>query len=120
VSLPDQQKVFEATVSNVPPQVDPASRVLKVRLEVDNPGYTLKPDMFVDVEFPINLPPAITVPADAVLDSGLKKTVFVDRGNGFFEPRRVETGRSDKVGLSRAQARGGSSSRQLPHDPKAA
>ena len=42
--------------------------------------------------FPFNLPPAITVPADAVLDSGLKKTVFVDRGNGFFEPRRVETG----------------------------
>jgi YHS domain-containing protein len=48
--------------------------------------------MFVDVEFPIQLPPAITVPVDAVLDSGLKKTVFVDRGNGFFEPRQVETG----------------------------
>ena len=48
--------------------------------------------MFVDVEFPIQLPPAITVPVDAVLDSGLRKTVFVDRGNGFFEPRVVETG----------------------------
>ena len=52
----------------------------------------LRPDMFVDVELPISLPPAITVPADAVLDSGLKKTVFVDHGNGFFEPREVETG----------------------------
>ena len=92
VSLPDQQKTFQATVSDVLPQVDPATRTLKVRLEADNPGYALRPDMFVDVEFPINLPPAITVPADAVLDSGLKKTVFVDRGNGFFEPRRVETG----------------------------
>jgi len=91
-SLPDQQKVFQATVSDVLPQVDPATRTLKVRLEADNPGYALRPDMFVDVEFPIKLPPAITVPADAVLDSGLKKTVFVDRGNGFFEPRRVETG----------------------------
>jgi YHS domain-containing protein len=39
------------------------------------------------------MPPALTVPADAVLDSGLKKTVFVDRGNGYFEPRKVETGR---------------------------
>jgi YHS domain-containing protein len=48
--------------------------------------------MFVDVELPISLPPAIAVPADAVLDSGLKKTVFVDRGNGVFEPREVETG----------------------------
>jgi Cu(I)/Ag(I) efflux system membrane fusion protein len=48
--------------------------------------------MFVDVEFPVTLPPALTVPADAILDSGLRKTVFVDRGNGFFEPREVETG----------------------------
>ena len=92
MSLPDQQQAFQATVSDVLPQVDPTTRSLKVRLEADNPGYALRPDMFVDVEFPINLPPAITVPADAVLDSGLKKTVFVDRGNGFFEPRRVETG----------------------------
>ena len=38
------------------------------------------------------MPPAVTVPVDAVLDSGLKKTVFVDRGNGLFEPRKVETG----------------------------
>jgi YHS domain-containing protein len=38
------------------------------------------------------MPPAITVTADAVIDSGLRKTVFVDRGNGNFEPRRVETG----------------------------
>ena len=79
-------------VLNVPPQFDPASRTLKVRLEADNPGYALRPDMFVDVEFPIQLPPAITVPVDAVLDSGLRKTVFVDRDNGFFEPRKVETG----------------------------
>jgi len=63
-----------------------------VRLEADNPGFFLKPDMFVDVELPISLPPAIAVPADAVLDSGLKKTVFVDLGNGLFEPREVETG----------------------------
>jgi YHS domain-containing protein len=48
--------------------------------------------MFVDIELPVTLPSAVTVPADAVLDSGLKKTVFVDRGKGFFEPREVETG----------------------------
>jgi YHS domain-containing protein len=65
---------------------------LKVRLELDNPGYTLKPDMFVDVEIPITLAPAMAVPVDAVLDSGLKKTVFVDLGKGFFEPREIETG----------------------------
>jgi YHS domain-containing protein len=48
--------------------------------------------MFVDLELPIQLPSAIAIPADAILDSGLKKTVFVDHGNGVFEPREVETG----------------------------
>ena len=87
-----QNKTFHARVSNVLPQFDAASRTLKVRLEVDNSGYALRPDMFVDVVIPVTLPPTLTVPADAILDSGLKKTVFVDRGNGFFEPRQVETG----------------------------
>jgi membrane fusion protein, copper/silver efflux system len=91
-SLPHQKKTLQAKVSNVLPQFDPATRTLKVRLEADNPGYMLRPDMFVDVELPVTLPPTISVPADAVLDSGLKKTVFVDLGNGYFEPREVETG----------------------------
>jgi Cu(I)/Ag(I) efflux system membrane fusion protein len=65
---------------------------MKVRLEADNPGYALRPDMFVDVELPIKLEPTLAVPTDAVFDTGLKKTVFVDRGEGFFEPREVETG----------------------------
>jgi Cu(I)/Ag(I) efflux system membrane fusion protein len=92
VALAQQKKVFLAKVSSVLPQFDPATRTLKVRLETDNPGYILRPDMFVDVELPVTFPPAITVPADAVLDSGIRKTIFVDRGNGFFEPREVETG----------------------------
>jgi len=92
VSLPYQKKTFQAKVSNVLPQFDEATRTLKVRLEADNPDYTLRPNMFVDVELPVSLPPAIAVPTDAVLDSGLKKTVFVERGNGVFEPREVETG----------------------------
>jgi membrane fusion protein, copper/silver efflux system len=88
-----QGETFYATVSNVLPQFDPATRTLKVRLIADNPRYLLRPEMFVDVEFPVTMPPALTVPVDAVLDSGLKKTVYVARGNGFFEPRKVETGR---------------------------
>ena len=92
VYLPHQKKTFTATVSSVLPQFDPATRTLKVRLVADNPGYILRPDMFVDVELPVTFPPAIAVPSDAVLDSGLKKTVFVSRGNGLFEPRQVETG----------------------------
>jgi multidrug efflux pump subunit AcrA (membrane-fusion protein) len=59
---------------------------------MDNPGEALKPDMYADVEFQVNLPVKLTVPAEAVLDSGERKTVFVDRGDGYFEPRQVTTG----------------------------
>ena len=88
----ETRKTLNAVLSAVLPQFDANTRTLRVRLEADNPGYILRPDMFVDIELPIQFPPAITVPADAILDSGLKKTVFVDRGNGFFEPREVEAG----------------------------
>ncbi len=91
-SMPTQKKTFSASVSEVLPIFDPATRTLKVRLETENPDFLLRPEMFVDVELPVALPPTITVPSDAILDSGLKKTVFVDLGNGFFEPREVETG----------------------------
>lgn len=93
VELPHQGERFRARVSEVLPQFDPSSRTLKVRLETHNPGFVLRPDMFVDVEFPLRVPSVLTVPADAVLDSGLRKTVFVDAGDGYFEPRRVESGR---------------------------
>jgi Cu(I)/Ag(I) efflux system membrane fusion protein len=83
---------MSARVSDILPQFDPASRTFKVRLEMDNPGLALRPDMFVDVALAIVLPASVAVPVDAVLDSGLKKTVFVDRGEGTFEPRQVETG----------------------------
>jgi membrane fusion protein, copper/silver efflux system len=92
VTIPHQHKTFTSRASDVPPQFDPNTRTLKVRLEADNPGFVLRPDMFVDVELPVSLPAGDTVPAGAILDSGLKKTVFVDRGNGYFEPRVVETG----------------------------
>ncbi len=92
VSLPGQRKTFPARVSNVLPQVDPATRTLKLRLEAQNPGFALRPDMFVDVELPVPMPSGLTVPVDALVDFGLKKRAFVDRGNGFFEPREVETG----------------------------
>jgi len=91
-SLSSGGKAFPAKVSNVLPLFDALTRTFKVRLEADNPSYLLRPDMFVDIELPITFPPAIVVSADAVLDSGLRKTVFVSRGKGFFEPREVETG----------------------------
>ncbi len=93
VSSPYLKKPFYAILADVPPNFDPATRTLKLRLTADNPGFLLRPDMFVNVEFKVNMPPAITVPVDAVLDSGLRKTVFVEHGKGNYQPRMVETGR---------------------------
>ena len=85
-------RTFAAHVNYIQPGVDAVTRTLKVRLDMDNPGTALKPDMYADVEFRVNLPARLTVPAEAVLDSGERKTVFVDRGAGYFEPRQVTTG----------------------------
>jgi len=93
IELPYRKKTFYGRVSPVLPQFDPATRTLKMRLVVDNPDFILRPDMFVNLEIPMSGPEAIVVPVDAVIDSGLKKTVFVAREGGYFEPRSVATGR---------------------------
>jgi len=92
IASAEVSRALTATVSASEPIFDEATLTLKVRLEVANPNLALKPGMFVDVEFPVNMPPALVVPADAIVDSGLSKTVFVDRGEGNFVRRVVETG----------------------------
>jgi RND family efflux transporter MFP subunit len=92
ITAAQQNRQYEATVSAAQSIFDDATRTMKVRLETDNPGFVLKPGMFVDVAFSIEMPATLAVPADAIVDTGLRKTLFVDRGNGFFEPRQIETG----------------------------
>ena len=69
-----------AKVTYIQPQVDPMTRTLKVRLDANNPGLRMKPDMFVNVEFGVAGAKELVVPADAVLDTGDRQTVFVDLG----------------------------------------
>jgi Cu(I)/Ag(I) efflux system membrane fusion protein len=92
ITTAGESRAVSATVSPSEPIFDEATLTLKVRLEASNPQRALKPGMFVDVEFPVDFPAALVVPAEAIVDSGLRKTVFVDCGNGSFEPRLVETG----------------------------
>lgn len=108
VTLPDQGRALSARVSNTLPQVDPVSRTLKLRLEADNPGFALRPDMFVNVELPVRVALGLTVPLDAVIDSGRVQRVFLERSKGIFEPRQVETGRrlSDRIEIVRGLAEG--------------
>jgi Cu(I)/Ag(I) efflux system membrane fusion protein len=86
-------RIFRGKVSYILPQVDPATRTLKVRIQFDNPGNQLKPEMFGDVEFRTGGARVLTVPQSAVLNSGLRQVIFVDRDNGYLEPRDVKTGR---------------------------
>jgi RND family efflux transporter MFP subunit len=92
ITLPDTGEVYRARVSDALPEVDAASHAFKIRLEVDNPGLRLRPDMFVSVELPVALPSGLTVPSEALLDSGLSKRVFVEVSEGYYEAREVETG----------------------------
>ena|SRR5437016_716446 len=88
-ALPGSPDVFDGTVSDVLPQFDPATRTLKLRIEVENTAYLLRPDMFVDVRGAVHLPAAIAVPVDAVINTGLQQAVFVRNGEGMFERRDV-------------------------------
>lgn len=91
-----ESRAIVGSVEYIQPQLEAATHTLKVRIGADNRDMLLKPEMFAHVELQVSRPPQVTVPSEAVLDTGLRKTVFVDRGNGYLEPRQVETG--DRIG----------------------
>ena len=85
-------RTFYGRVSYILPGVDPASRTLKARIEFANPGGLLKPDMYGQVEIHTGGARRLMAPESAVLDSGDRQVVYVDRGNGNLEPRPVRVG----------------------------
>jgi len=92
ITLRDEARHLSARISDSLPQSEAGGGTVKLRLEVDNPTFILRPEMLVDVELPVRLPPAVTVPLDALVDSGARARVYVEHGEGIFEPREVETG----------------------------
>jgi len=99
IELPYEGETLRGTIGRVYPYVEARTRTVKARIELDNPGLQLKPDMFVNVRIsgePIEN--ALVVPAEAVLSTGSQETVFVVRGEGRFEPRAVKTGLHDDLG----------------------
>jgi Cu(I)/Ag(I) efflux system membrane fusion protein len=92
IALRDQGRRLPARIADSLPQSEAGGGTVKLRLEVDNPTFILRPEMLVDVELPVRRPPAVTVPLDALVDSGAHARVYVERGEGVFEPREVETG----------------------------
>jgi membrane fusion protein, copper/silver efflux system len=108
VRMDDEGRTFAARVSDVPPQYDAVTRTRTVRLEVDNEGDVLRPDMPVDVELTASFDATIAVPSESVLDHGVSRTVFVEREPGTYEPREVQTGwrRGGQVEIVRGLAPG--------------
>ena len=86
------RKTWNGHVSFIYPTVDSTTRTVKVRMEFSNPDFTLKPQMFADVDLKINYGNQVVVPQEAVLDSGKEQRVFVAKGDGYFEPHEIKTG----------------------------
>src|SRR5436190_1631388 len=91
-ALPGQ--TFTGTVALVYPHLNAQTRTARIRIEVPNPDEALRPEMYVDAEIETGTPGAVlAVPESAVLDSGTRQAVLVDKGEGRFEPREVRLGR---------------------------
>jgi len=87
-------RVFDGRVAFVYPTVNAPTRTARVRIEVPNSDLLLKTDMYATVEIaaPAESATVLAVPDSAVLDTGTRQTVLVDRGEGRFEPRAVKLG----------------------------
>jgi Cu(I)/Ag(I) efflux system membrane fusion protein len=85
-------KEFSSRVDYIYPSLANETRTAKVRFSVPNPGDELKPQMFTNVEIKINLGSRLAVPSEAVIDTGVRQIAYVDKGDGYFEPREVRTG----------------------------
>ncbi|MBN8964827.1 MAG: efflux RND transporter periplasmic adaptor subunit [Rhizobiales bacterium] len=90
-SLPD--RTFVGKIALIYPQVNKETRTTRVRIELPNPEGVLLPDMYAEVEIATGAnKPVVAVPDDSVIDTGTRKVVLVDKGEGRFEPREVKTG----------------------------
>lgn len=93
IELPfDPGKTFKGKISYVYPEIELETRTAKARIETDNPGQKFKPGMFANIVIKKNIPESISIPEDSVIDTGLRKIVFVKSGATQFEPREIKIG----------------------------
>jgi len=85
-------KEFRSKIDYLYPTLSGETRTAKARFSIPNEGGRLKPQMFATVEIAVSLGRKLSVPADAVIDTGTRALVYVDRGDGYFEPREVALG----------------------------
>src|SRR5713101_5937593 len=83
---------FEGTISLINPFIDEAKRSAKARIDIPNADFKLRPGMYVNAELAMNMGEALTVPVSAVMPTGTRNVVFVDKGEGKLEPRIIQLG----------------------------
>lgn len=86
-------EVFFGKVISINPVLDPVTRTNQVRVEIANPEDKLKPEMFVSADIRADLGEKLAVPENAVLDTGLRKIVYLSRADDLLESREIKTGR---------------------------
>lgn len=74
------------------PYLNPETRTVRIRIELPNRDGTLKPDMYTNVEIRAKIGRVVALPEEAVIDSGTRRLVFIDKGDGIFEPREIKAG----------------------------
>ncbi|MFZ2447610.1 MAG: efflux RND transporter periplasmic adaptor subunit [Syntrophobacteraceae bacterium] len=89
-SFPGQ--TFTGKITYILPELDAKTRTAKIRIELPNKDYRIKPDMFANVELKVDYGKKLSIPQEAVLDSGASQIVFVAREGGYFEPRKLTLG----------------------------
>ena len=86
-------KEYKGKITFIHPFLEPKTRTVKIRLEFDNPKFELKPDMYANIMVSSNITKeGLSVPLQAVIRSGKRDVVIIDRGEGRFEPREVKVG----------------------------
>ena len=87
---------FSGKVEVIYPEINKETRTARIRVELPNPDLVLLHDMYVDAEIDTGSgEPVLSVPESAVMDTGSRQAVFVDKGQGRFEPREVKLGHRD-------------------------
>ncbi|MDD5353665.1 MAG: efflux RND transporter periplasmic adaptor subunit, partial [bacterium] len=85
-------EIFPGVIKAIDPVLNEMTRSVKIRAEIANHEFKLKPGMYVNAVININLGEKLAVPKEAVLDTGLRKVVWIDKGDGNYERRDIEIG----------------------------
>ena len=92
VSESNPEVIISGEIKSIEPIIQEQTRTLRLKILADNSDFILKPNMYVDVNFNIELGEALALPREAVLDTGKRKVIYVDLGKGDFQLREVVLG----------------------------